>query len=454
MKRFFLLMLLLCLLPLIALAGDPTVHCFAVNPQGDTVPVYQKASTRSAKVGDFYVHQPMYWDCWEDDDADGWVKLTEPDAGYIQTKYLAELQYETRDPHKGQDRLPLVIAGDDIPLLSRKSTKAKTQFTLPKGMELLVLGDCGDMYFVTYRYKYASDEYISSRFGEMDGFVRKDDVLATGETHSLFSGDIQGQKVSLFPAEGITGTPVYDSFARDRAGISHAGTITLLQDLGEWSITEWNIVESRFLKEDGDHSMPTAYTRTSDDSSRLLRRFGPEKSTLYNGKYFSGVPVVILAQSGDYTQVALSGTSATAWFDTDFLTDQQTDRTVHALVPQVATAAIAEMFSSRTLSSLTLSPGTELTLIGSRGKDMLFISKGAEYRISLEDVMPIDNSGVLEAKTTTRLKMHSTITEGVKDDITLIPKGKKVTVLLHGDEYSKIDFGGKIGYVMTKYLKF
>ncbi len=446
MKRFFFLMLLLCLLPQAGLAGDPTVFCLAVNPTGDTVPIYQKTSTKSEKIGDFYVYQPMYWDCWEDDDADGWVKLTEPDAGYIQTKYLEQYQHEASDSPKGQDRLPLVIAGDEIPLMSGRSAKGKIKCTLPKGIELLVLGDCGDMYFVSFRYKYAA-----GRFDELDGFVHKEDVLATGETHSLFSGDIQRQKVSLFPAEGITGTPVYDSFARDRAGISHAGTITLLQDLGEWSITEWNIVESRFLKEDEDHSMPTAYTRTSNDSSRLLRRFGPEKSTRYNGKYFSGVPVVILAQSGDYTQVALSGTSTTAWFDTDFLTDQQTDRRVQAGVPLETFAATGTMFSSK---KLKLAAGTELTLIGSRGKDMLFISKGEEYCISLEALMPINNSGVLEAKTTTRLKMHSSITEGADDDVILIPKGKKVTVLLHGDEYSKIEFDGKIGYVMTKYLKF
>lgn len=432
MKRFLGLLLLLCLMPLGALAGDPSVYCYAVNPDGDTVPVYQKASTSSHKVGDFYVHQPMLWDGWEEDDADGWVKLMEPDVGYIQTRYLVQETYDADFSYSGLDRLPVLTAKGDIPLLEDTSSGSKTTSTLPNGLRLLALGDCGDYYYVEVLHVY------------LCGFVRKIDVAATGEFRSIME-DTQVPLQAVYPPEGMSFAPAYSDCERTEAFQGGYESTYVYQQLENWAVVSGGFMETRFLDPHGDHSMPTAYTRTSDEASRLLLRWEPRKDEYYAGKYFSGLPVVVLAQSGDYTQVAFGDTCN--WFATEYLTDTQTDQRVRAIVPLGATVGYAS-------EQLTLAPGEEILLIGSSSSDMLFLANGRQYRISLEDVMPVEGSGMLSARTTTRLKMHSCITNVARDEVTSIAKGKKVTVLLHGDEYSKIEYNGSIGYVMTKYLQF
>lgn len=432
MKRFSLLLLVLFLLPACAMAGDPSVHCYAVNPAGDTVPVYHKPSTASARVGDFYVHQSMIWDGDLEDDADGWVKLAEPDVGYIQTCYLAQETYDDESSLWGTDRLPLLIAAQDAPLLEAASAGADLISALPAGLHLLALGDCGGYYYVEVPAVY------------LFGFIRKSDVTLTGEFRSAVK-EWPYTSRTVYPAHGLSFAPAYRNCERTEALYGPSGSTCVYQQLEDWSVTSHGFVENRFFDAGGDHSMPTAYTRTSDAASRLLLRWEPEKGEYYAGKYFSGLPVVILARSGDYTHVAFG--DVCNWFATEYLTDVQTDRRVRATVPMGATLGYPP-------DQLTLAPGGEILLIGSSGTDMLFLANGRQYRISLEDVMPLDNSGVLQARTTTRLKMHTSITNSAADDVTLIPKGKKVTVLLHGDEYSKILYDGKIGYVMTGYLKF
>lgn len=435
MKRFFLLMLILCLMPLHTLAGDPSVRCYAVNPNGNTVPVYKKASTKSAKVGDFYVHQPMVWDCWEDDDADGWVKLTEPDVGYIQTKYLTEEPYSGRNPYAGSDCVPVFTAGDGVPLLDAASSTADST-ALPGGLRLLTLGDCGQYYYVQVQY------------ASLSGFVRKEDVQATEDFCSVTKDGPRDVKTRIYHADGLDFVPAYTDCSRSRAHNSAQNSVFVFQLLEDWALTNYGFIETRFLDENGDHSLPTAYTSTSDEASRLLLRWKPEKSTDYAGKYFSGVPVTILAQSGDYTQVAI-GSRYTNWFATQYLTDTQVDRTVQASVTQL----FEESFHGHP-GGVHFIPGKEVTLIGSTKHEMITLYNNKLLFIPLEFLMPVDGSGVLEAKTTVRLKMHASITNQDGNQTTLIPKGKKVTVLLHGDEYSKIEYQDEIGYVKTNYLKF
>lgn len=449
MKRIGILIILIgCLLPWTALAGDPYIHCYLYAPQGGTVPIYEKASVKSQKVGDFYSGASATWNIWEDDDSDGWVYLDDDQPiGYVQTKYLVDvLPDELRSPDGiSLAAFPQLEVPEDTMLLERPSSKADKISRLPAGIKLIALGDCGDYWYVSLQGLY-----------EQKGFVPKADVRATGTTVSESEPLIGQYETELYPSDPLTVIPVYNTpAAEDLFGEWTPKPVWVFLSCGDWTLISprqdgsyycrW--VETRFLDPDGDHSLPTAYTSTDRPADRLLLRFWPEKSDNYLAKFFSGVPVVILAQKGEWSYVRFGNISG--WFMTSYLTEQSEDGRVQAQVAE-------DLSVKKGSSELTLKKGETVLLIGSLDDDMICLSPtGERFDLPIQKLMPVEDNGVLQAKTTSRLKMRGpTLKDGDDTMIRSLAKGVTVTVLLHGDVWSKIEYDGEIGYVMTKYLAF
>lgn len=447
MKRVgILIVLICCLLPWTALAGDPSVYCYLYAPGGETVPIYAKASTKSKKVGDFYSGASVSWNSWEEDDSDGWVYLgDDAHRGYVQTRYLVdELPDELTDADGDSIAVfPQLEVSSDTALRERLSSKAEEITRLPSGMKLVALGDCGDSWLVS----------VQGMFFQK-GFVPKADTRATGVSVSEFE-PLPGQyEARLYPSDPLIDVPLYNTPAAESLyRVWPPRSVQVCLSCGDWTlISPWEDrsccwVESRFLDPNGDHSLPVAYTSTERPADRLLLRFRPEKSEKYEGKFFSGVPVVILARRGDWSDVRFG--SISGWFMTSYLTAQYEDGCVRA-------QATEELTVTKAGSELTLKKGDSVLLIGSLDNDMICLTPAGEtFSLPIQKLMPVEDSGVLLAKTTSRLKMRGPALD--KDDDSVLrslAKGVKVKVLLHGDVWSKIEYDGEIGYVMTKYLKF
>lgn len=459
MKRVGILIILVCcLLPWTALAGDPYIYCHLYAPDGGTVPIYAKASTKSKKVGDFYSGASVSWNSWEDDDSDGWVYLDDDHPiGYVQTKYLVdELPAELTDADGNSiATFPQLEVPSDTALRERPSSKAEEVTRLPSGMKLIALGDCGDYWYVSVQGLYYQE-----------GFVTKADVRVTGASVSEFEPLVSQYEAQLYPSDPLTDVPVYntptaENLYREWSPMSvwvclSCGDWTLISPREDGSDCFW--VESRFLDPNGDHSLPVAYTSTERPADRLLLRFWPEKSDDYKGKFFSGVPVVILAQKGEWSDVRFGNISG--WFMSSYLTTQcGEDGRVQAQVTEdltVQRASPSMTHNKYVTSELTLKKGDTVLLIGSAYDDMIYLAPSGEaFAIPIQKLMPVEDSGVLQAKTTSRLKMRGpALDKGDDTVIRSLAKGVKVKVLLHGDVWSKIEYDGDVGYVMTKYLKF
>lgn len=458
MKRVGILIILVCcLLPWTAQAGDPYIHCHLYAPGGETVPIYAKASTKSKKVGDFYSGPSVSWDSWEEDDSDGWVYLDgDYPIGYVQTKYLVdELPDELTDADGDSiATFPQLEVSSDTSLRERPSSKAEEVNRLPSGMKLIALGDCGDYWFVS----------IQGMFFQK-GFVAKADVRTTGASVSESEPLVGQYEAQLYPSDPLINVPIYNTPATENLDQEWSPrSVWVGLSCGDWTLIAsredgpyWLWVESRFLDPNGDHSLPVAYTSTDRPADRLLLRSQPKKSDQYDGKFFSGVPVVILAQKGDWSDVRFGNING--WFMTSYLTAQcSEDGRVQAQVTEDLTVqSVGPGLTRRYVSSeLTLKKGDTVLLIGSAYDDMIYLAPSGEaFAIPIQKLMPVEDSGVLQAKTTSRLKMRGPDLD--KDDDTVIrslAKGVKVKVLLHGDVWSKIEYDGDVGYVMTKYLKF
>lgn len=449
MKRVGILIILVCCLwPWTALAGDPYAHRYLYAPGGETVPIYAKASTKSKKVGDFYSGASVSWNSWEEDDSDGWVYLDDDNhRGYVQTKYLVdELPDELTDADGNSiATFPQLEVPSDTPLLERPSSRAEEVTRLPSGMKLIALGDCGDYWFAG----------VQGMFFQK-GFVTKADVRVTGASVSALEPLVGQYEAQLYPSDPLINVPIYHTPTAESLYQEWSPrSVWVCLSCGDWTLIspqedgfDCSWVASRFLDPNGDHSLPVAYTSTERPADRLLLRFWPKKSDEYNGKFFSGVPVVILAQQGDWSNVRFG--SISGWFMTSYLTTQcSEDGRVQAQVTEDLTVKKGE-------SVLTLKKGDTVLLIGSQDGDMIYLAPSGEaFAIPIQKLMPVDDSGVLQAKTTSRLKMRGpALDKGDDTVIRSLAKGVKVTVLLHGDVWSKIEYDGEIGYVMTKYLKF
>lgn len=102
-----------------------------------------------------------------------------------------------------------------------------------------------------------------------------------------------------------------------------------------------------------------------------------------------------------------------------------------------------------------LAAGTELTVIGTSDKGVLICLTDGGKLCSFRDdgsIEVLESSGT-EVKTGSRVKMR-VVPDKSADTILTVPKGKKVAVLLRGNEWTIVRYNGQTGYIMSQYLIF
>jgi len=218
-------------------------------------------------------------------------------------------------------------------------------------------------------------------------------------------------------------------------------------------------IEQRYLDPDADHTPAYATVKTAHVLNRLIVRGNADKDAHISYKLCSGVRVEVVDHTDEWACIAISGTNRERIYghvQMKFLVfgDEQVDdgsvkvRTIHETLGY-----------SR---SDKLPAGTELTVIGVSGNyganadyDYFLCTDadGALYEIRNDDAFEVIQPINIEVKTSSKVNLREGPGKSTKS-LTTIAKGKKVTVLLRGEIWSIVTYGGKTGYMMSKYLNF
>lgn len=468
MKRFLALFLVLCCLPLAipaAHAGDPYLPCY-LEGDGDTVTLYEKASTGSAVVGKFANHLVVSYDT--EAYTGKWVKVRlargQYAEGYTRTDQLLSL-YDKNTPALDA-KLEKAQVKQNAALFSGKGKKAKKVGVLNAGATVFLLGDCGSFYYVSVYGTKAS------------GYMKKSDLKKTGASGTLNEkiSALQTATVYTQTEDATDAATLYTSCCTFDASysfvLSNDTQVGVVARLNDWTLvvyeTEKGVVysgylETRFLDPAGDHALKIAYVKTSDADNRLNLRAAPDQDAMYSMKLFGGTLLYVIAEDDEWAEVRVEKSVKTGYVMKKYLTD--TLRPVYDVRPKARvtgssslTVTAYDHLGQRLYNGSTVcavSPGDEVTVLGA-AEDCLFVMIEPTLCgfLTLNVLEPIDSSYVKTATVhydTLRLRETPDTDSAALDSMS---RGTKVKVLLHGDVWSKIEYKGQTGYVMTRYLKF
>ncbi|MBR6027994.1 MAG: SH3 domain-containing protein [Clostridia bacterium] len=453
MKRLLTLLLALALLIALqpsACAWDPDVDTWLVSTDGAPIPVYGKASAASKPLGTLVSGQKAWYDTTRQNyDQKGWIRLGGPVDAYVRAEFLRDstpdgVKYSTW-PSESAILPPaparVLTAVGGARLMDGTGKKAKALGELPEGLRLMALGDFGDWWYA---------EII----GGEKGYLRKREAKETDETVENLNILPSIGIVTLYPADGVEGVPVYSGLDKTMGSLrstrKDSNRRTALYQQGEgWAvINHWDgnwLVETRFLEEDGDHSLPAKYVVTSKPGNRLLLRETPERNDEYIAKLFSGAKLYCLCENGNWT--AVSAGSYSGWVQTAYLSAERgTDM-------QPTVSVTDEYMSLRDLGD-SLRADNRLTLIGSVDDSMIGLdAAGVCHTLPIEVLVRQDTGERLTAKAVSNVKLRLRA-ETFAKELCTIKKGQRVTVILQGDVWSRVEYQGQTGYVMTRYLGF
>ncbi len=466
MKRFCALLLTICLALALcpgARAGDFYGDAI-LNGKDGTVTLYKKASAGGGTVGTFCNGVTVEYYTEEYSLKSQWLEVTIEGrgveiTGYVRGSDLTDGYVETA-PHTYAVNTSVVktypaaeVAEDGAAVYGGAGRKAGVVGRLYAGVPVYVLGDCGDRYFISVAGALTHGFMDKSALRLTGGTGADDAEIAPITEGVVYASDEPGQNI----------VPMYETCAKYREPPSRlydGDAVSVLGQWGDWALvakeSSWygkiGFVESRFLDEQGDHSLTVLYVRTDKPNNRLLLRSRKDETDDYNGKFFPGVPVIALTEqdewnNNDFTYVSVGGQFG--YFKNEYLLTLCDEPLRYATLTETVTV------NRRSSNEFTLPKGARAALLGSRDADMYALTADGRFvELPIDCLTPEnDNYAFIAKVSASSLKMR----EAPDEDgavMRSISQNTSVRVLLHGDVWSQIEYKGGVGYVMTRYLKY
>lgn len=451
-----------------ARAGDPNITC-CLNGKKGTVTLYQKASESSAVVGTFENNLMVFYD--SEKQSGKWARImlegsynarNQGFSAYARMDDLIEQKGGETTQKAPEAALKTARVLSDTAMYCAKTKDAAQNGRLSKGAYVHIMGDCG------------AYDYVAAFGTNAQGFVKKTDLELTGESGTLNAAlpvTTPSATVYALTADSADGATLYDTCSTlcairpfilaDQTGVD------IVLRMKDWALVcydrgglyeTYGYLESRFLDPNGDHTLKTAYVRTAGTDDRLNLRSWPSQDAEYSMKLFSGVLVYVIDQNDEWTRVRVEKSAETGYVMTKYLVKTQAETT--DAMPRVTSAgkqSLQKRYTSAWQSAelAHLNDGDALTVLGVIGDSaFLMVEPALCGYLPLTEILPAGNSGETTATVSNdTLKLREEPTTEAKTVVS-IPKRAKVKVILHGDVWSKVEYQGKQGYVMTRYLKF
>ena len=463
MQRFCIgLMLLLIVLAAGSSAQAGTNDVF-VATGGEGAPVYASATSQrqvgtlyngfSADIGLDEVNGR--YDCALTKDTTVWINQRKAES------LLPEGVYNPRSP--GAEQVPCgcflaEVAVEGAKLYSgtgHKHVLAEHR----AGTLVLVCGSFGNDYYVTR----AGAGFMSKKALNK---VR-DLTLAQAYDYAYGMEDPVTATVYLEQKEmQLSASAAGVSEVRSVSSVTDGQVVTILRDLGDWvqlaisaryENSACGFIEKRYLDPEGDHGVPTAVIKTDHPLNRLNVRYGADKDSWSQVKFFSGLRVQILSSANGWTEIAIHAEEGT-WSEHGFV------KSVYLATGEEADAVPNACVRVRFLRDykpqygrIFYPAGTEGTVIGVEYTNSFVIRLDSGEVESFPDedadplLEPIDPP-VWEARTTKQIALREGPNSQSKK-IRSLKSGTTVEVLLRGEKWVLVRVNGETGYVLNSAIK-
>ncbi len=263
----------------------------------------------------------------------------------------------------------------------------------------------------------------------------------------------------------------YPSYSAPVLGIYYNGTaFTILSSADGWYYVNVNGVlgyfRSEYVRVSGGGSEGTAVIRTSNGGPLNLRS-APSASASVSGSFTNGRAVHVLLKGNTFWQVTIDGISG--FMMSKYLTASG-GGTTPANPPSTKGYAVVKNPGSSQKLNLREQPSTSARIIAQYGNGirMEVVSQGAEWckvygsasgnigymmtsYLTLHGLPSVPTKTVQNGSTFVNLRSAPSKTSGTI--YTRVYSGAAVTLLAPGDEWSKVQYNGMTGYMMSVFLK-
>ncbi len=358
----------------------------------------------------------------------------------------------------------LVSGTDSLNLRSGPGTEYQWLGSLAAGNWVGVMGESGNWYYV-YTLKTGQIGYMSKNF------LKRGDGGSGGSTTGVVSNPIPTQFLNLRS---------YPSYSAPVLGVFYNGaTFTLLSTTGDgWYQVQISGMTGYFRKEyvrlNGGGGQ-TAYVRSANGGKVNLRSAPTYNGSSIVGQYAPGTQVSMVLSSplaGSFWKINING--AAGYMDSTYLSTSSPVYPVGPVYPipgpapvTHGTAVVKNPKASQKLN-LRAQPSTSAKIIAQYGNGVKFqviqagetwtkVYGSASGNIGYFMTKYLTLSGVSYMKTVKNgnsyVNLRSSPKKTAGNVYAKVPSGAVVTVLIPGDEWTKVRYGGTVGYMMTSFLK-
>lgn len=360
----------------------------------------------------------------------------------------------------------LVSGTDSLNLRAGPGTEYQWLGSLAAGNWVGLLGESGNWYYVyllkTGQFGYMSKNFLKRAEGGSGGF-------STG-------GVVNNPNPSQF-----LNLRSYPSYSAPVLGIFYNGAVfTLLSSTGDgWYQVQISGMTGYFRKEyvklNGSSGGQTAYVRSGNGGKVNLRTAPTYNGSGIVGQYAPGTQVTVVLSSplaGSFWKVNING--AAGYMDSTYLSASSPVYPVDPVYPYPApvpathgTAVVKNPKSTQKLN-LRAQPSTSAKVIAQYGNGVKFqviragetwtkVYGSASGNVGYFMTKYLTLSGTTFMKTVQNgnsyVNLRSSPNKTAGNVYTKVPSGAAVTVLIPGDEWTKVRYGGTVGYMMTTFLK-
>ncbi len=356
----------------------------------------------------------------------------------------------------------LVSGTDSLNLRSGPGTEYQWLGSLAAGNWVGLLGESGNWYAVylpqTGQFGYMSKNFLKRAEGGSGG----------GSTTGVVSNPKPTQFLNL---------RAYPSYSATVLGIFYNGAaFTLLSSTADgWYQVQISGMTGYFRKEyvKLNGGGQTAYVRSGNGGKVNLRSAPSYNGSTILGQYAPGTQVAVVLSSplaGSFWKINVNGISG--YMDSTYLTSSAPVYPVDPVYPGPAPAthgtAVVKNPKATQKLNLRAQPSTSAKVIAQYGNGVRFqviqagetwtkVYGSASGNVGYFMTKYLTLSGVSYQKTVKNgnsyVNLRSSPNKTAGNVYTKVPSGANVTVLIPGDEWTKVRYGGTVGYMMTSFLK-
>ena len=465
------LMLLLVLLTLSAFPAQAGYNELNVNTGGKGAVVYTK-STGKIKAGILYNgyvsslsldDENGLYSCWLTRDMTVWVDQDKAHDGWPESYW--EMSAEEENSYPCQMYMAQVIQAD-APVYTSPS-HSHLSATHAKGTLLRVCGEFGDDYFVEGWHG--------------DGFIPKSAVeyyaplQRSRQYDATYGLPTENRRVytsggSLAISGSATGYCDSDPWV-----VKGGEEVQVLKYLDGWAqLAKGGFIETRFLEENGDHTIRYATVKSSELLDRLNVRYQADKDSRVTVKLCAGARVQVPCHTDTWASVYITGEEGGAVFSgsamMEYLVfdgeeDVKSGCTRVRLTKDIqGNDAMAPTEYRQGWKGRVLEKGTEMTVVGVESNNSTDTPWGDRFVCMLEDgrlaviwngegiLEPVEKFGI-HAKANTHVRMREKAGTD-SNALRTLSSGARVEVLLRGELWTMVQYKDQVGYVMSRYLNF